>query len=104
MWMEKNKTGFVFRETFVDSLTGKRHKVSVTMPSNSRIAQKAAREKLNQLIAAKEEAEALTKLFELIDDYMAARRPFVKPTTMAIYTHVTEDMAEQAVKTLDSLK
>ena len=85
MWMEKNKTGYVFRETYVDHLTGKRHKVSVTMPSNSRSAQKAAREKLDQLIAEKQAAEAPTKLFELIDDYMAAQKPFVKPTTYKNY-------------------
>lgn len=88
MWMEKNKTGFVFRETFVDPLTGKRHKVSVTMPSSSRVAQKAAREKLDQLIAEKKAAEAPTKLFELIDDYMVAQRPFVKPTTYKNYVTV----------------
>lgn len=85
MWMEKNKTGFVFRETYVDHLTGKRHKVSVTMPTGSRIAQKAAREKLDQLISEKQAAEAPTKLFELIDDYMAAQKPFVKPTTYKNY-------------------
>ncbi|MDY4146874.1 MAG: tyrosine-type recombinase/integrase [Acidaminococcus fermentans] len=83
--MEKNKTGFVFRETYVDHLTGKRHKVSVTMPTGSRIAQKAAREKLDQLISEKQAAEAPTKLFELIDDYMAAQKPFVKPTTYKNY-------------------
>ena len=48
MWIEKNKTGYVYRDTYVDQLTGKRHKVSVTLPSNSRIAQKAAREKLRK--------------------------------------------------------
>lgn len=85
MWMEKNKTGYVFRETYVDHLTGKRHKVSVTMPTGSRSAQKAAREKLEQLIADKQAAEAPTKLFELIDDYMAAQKPFVKPTTYKNY-------------------
>ncbi len=33
MWMEKTKTGYAFRETYVEPLTGKRKKVSVTMPS-----------------------------------------------------------------------
>lgn len=94
MWMEKNKTGFVFRETFVDPLTGKRHKVSVTMPSNSRIAQKAAREKLGRLIAEKQEAEAPTKLFNLIDDYMAAQKPFLKPTTYKNYVTVRSKLLQ----------
>lgn len=94
MWMEKNKTGFVFRETFVDPLTDKRHKVSVTMPSNSRIAQKAAREKLSRLIAEKQEAEAPTKLFKLIDDYMAAQKPFVKPTTYKNYVTVRSKLLQ----------
>ena len=94
MWMEKNKTGFVFRETFVDPLTGKQHKVSVTMPSNSRIAQKAAREKLGRLIAEKQEAEAPTKLFKLIDDYMAAQKPFVKPTTYKNYVTVRSKLLQ----------
>lgn len=94
MWMEKNKTGFVFRETFVDPLTGKRHKVSVTMPSNSRIAQKAAREKLGRLIAEKQEAEAPTKLFNLIDDYMVAQKPFVKPTTYKNYVTVRSKLLQ----------
>lgn len=88
MWIEKNKTGFVYRETYVDRLTGKRRKVSVTLPSNSRIAQKAAREKLQQLIAEKQEADAPTLLFDLIDAYMDAQKAFVKATTFKNYVTV----------------
>ena len=80
MWIEKNKTGFVYRDTYVDRLTGKRRKVSVTLPSNSRIAQKSAREKLQQLIAEKQEADAPTLLFDLIDTYMDSQKAFVKAT------------------------
>ena len=97
MWIEKNKTGFVYRETYVDRLTGKRHKVSVTLPSNSRIAQKAAREKLQQLIAEKQEADAPTLLFDLIDAYMDAQKAFVKATTFKNYVCLlyTSDAADE---------
>lgn len=93
MWIEKNKTGFVYRETYVDRLTGKRRKVSVTLPSNSRIAQKAAREKLQQLIAEKQEADAPTLLFNLIDAYMDAQKAFVKATTFKNYVTVRSKIA-----------
>jgi len=93
MWIEKNKTGFVYRETYVDRLTGKRHKVSVTLPSKSRIAQKAAREKLQQLIAEKQEADAPTLLFDLIDAYMDSQKAFVKATTFKNYVTIRAKIA-----------
>ena len=93
MWIEKNKTGFVYRDTYVDRLTGKRRKVSVTLPSNSRIAQKSAREKLQQLIAEKQEADAPTLLFDLIDTYMDSQKAFVKATTYKNYVTVRAKIA-----------
>ncbi len=52
MWIEKVKDGYRFRETYVDTLTGKRRKVAVTMKSKTKAAQKAAYELLQKRINA----------------------------------------------------
>lgn len=85
MWIEKVKTGYQFRETYKDPMTGKVKKVTVTMPSKSRIAQKAAAAKLEELISQKCTANAPLRLVELIDDYIRSKAPFVKPTTAKNY-------------------
>ena len=93
MWIEKNKTGYVYRDTYVDRLTGKRHKVSVTLPSNSRIAQKTARMKLEAMIKQRQETDAPTLLFKLIDEYMESQKAFVKVTTFNNYLVVRKKIA-----------
>lgn len=88
MWIEKKANGYVYREYYIDRLTGKRKKASVLLPSNSRMAQKTAREKLAELIKEKQETDIPTLLFDLIDDYMASQKAFVKATTFKNYDTV----------------
>ena len=52
MWVEKVKDGYQYREPYVDPMTGKHRKVTVTMSTNSRTAQKAAHEALQAKINA----------------------------------------------------
>lgn len=79
MWMEKTKTGYAFRETYVEPLTGKRKKVSVTMPSKSNMAKKAAAEKLQLMIQEKTHCHGTNVLlFDIIQSYINSRQGFVK--------------------------
>lgn len=50
MWVEKIPNGYAFRETFIDPLTGKRCKVSI---SKSKTSQKAAYEAIQEKIKKK---------------------------------------------------
>lgn len=89
MWMEKTKTGYAFRETYTDPLTGKRKKVSVTMPSKSNTAKKAASEKLQLMIQEKTKYQGTDMLFfDVIQAYIDSRQGFVKESTMLGYEMV----------------
>lgn len=94
MWIEKKTNGYSYREYYIDRLTGKRKKATVSLPSSSRMAQKEARERLAKLIKEKQEADAPTLLFSLIDEYMAGQRAFVKPTTYKMYEIVRKKILQ----------
>lgn len=54
MWMEEQKNGkYKFRESYIDPLTEKVKKVSITLTSKSRAAQKKARMILSEKIEKK---------------------------------------------------
>lgn len=86
MWIEKTPTGYKFRETYEDPLTGKTKKVSVTKPSKSAQAKKAAAEELRLKIEKKLNVQKEIRLFDVIDDYIQSREPFVKASTRNSYT------------------
>ena len=88
MWIEKVKDGYRFRETYVDTLTGKRRKVAVTMKSKTKAAQKAAYELLQERINATMANPSRTLLSTLIGDFLASKDGFVKAPTMRNY-HTT---------------
>ena len=88
MWIEKVKDGYRFRETYADTLTGKRRKVAVTMKSKTKAAQKAAYELLQERINATMANPSRTLLSTLIGDFLASKDGFVKAPTMRNY-HTT---------------
>lgn len=95
MWMEKTKTGYAFRETYVEPLTGKRKKVSVTMPSKSNMARKAAAEKLRLMIQEKTQYHGTSILFfDVIQSYIDSRQGFVKESTLLNYQAIQKRMHE----------
>lgn len=95
MWMEKTKTGYAFRETYVEPLTGKRKKVSVTMPSKSNMAKKAAAEKLQLMIQEKTHCQGTDALlFDIIQSYINSRQGFVKDSTLLGYQMVQKRLHE----------
>lgn len=81
MWIEKNKTGYVFRETYKDPLTGKYRKVSVTKEKHTRITEKAAAEELRLLILEKTNATGQILFFDLLNQYRESKRAFVSRST-----------------------
>lgn len=86
MWIEKIKTGYAFRETYIDPLTKKRRKVSVTKPTKTRTAKKAAMEELQLLIAERtRHRSASARLVDIIDAYIEKQQPIVKRSTAKNY-------------------
>lgn len=86
MWIEKIKTGYAFRETYVDPLTKKRRKVSITKPTNTRTAKKAAYEELRLLIAERtKRRESSARLADILDAYIKKQKPLVKQSTNNSY-------------------
>lgn len=90
MWIEKVKDGFKFREAYKDTFTGKYMKVSVTLPSKSRAAQKQAREMLDDMIKAKSGRCKSLRLYDLIQSYIESRHGFVKDSTINCYIYTAK--------------
>ncbi|MCH3950466.1 MAG: site-specific integrase [Acidaminococcus sp.] len=109
MWIEKTKTGYAFREMYKDPLTGKRKKVSVSMPGKNRAQKKAAEEKLAALIKEKTERQSDVKLFDLIDRFLKSKEDTIKSGTMLNYLrlkkrlarYVDEDALAERLKPVD---
>lgn len=95
MWIEKVKTGYAFREWYVDPLTNKKKKVSVTMPSKTNSSKKAASEKLKALIAEKLKYQGTDLLFfDMIQAYIDSQQDFVKESTVLGYKAVKKRLRE----------
>ena len=85
MWVEQIK-GEKYRavERYLDPMTGKQRKVSVTIDKDTRSARKEAQRILDQKIEAKcgtAEAPQELTLKETVDLYLSARKDIVKPAT-----------------------
>ncbi len=85
MWIETTNRGtYKLCERYTDPQTGKKRKTSVTIESNSRTARKIAEElllkKINGLITAGENANALT-LTQLKEYYIEAQKETVRKQT-----------------------
>lgn len=78
------KTGkWIYRESYVDYLTGKRKRVSVSLPNHSRATQRLARELLDKRIeeAGKSRENGNLSLSELFEDYINDQKKTVKAST-----------------------
>ena len=93
MWIEKieNEKGtrYKYREWFIDPVTKKKFKLSVTLNGKNKYYQKAARDELQALFiektktAAERKAEKLAVLtfYDVLDEWHAYTTPAVKPRT-----------------------
>lgn len=85
MWIEETKSGkFKFTEQYIDYMTGKKKRVSITLPKNTAAARKTAASILVKMIDEKQSVppkkEDLT-LEQLIDKYREYQKISVKAST-----------------------
>lgn len=100
MWVEKRHTGYVFRETYKDPLTGKIKKVAVTKEKRNRITEKAAFEELQLLIKEKTNQSNQGLFFKLLADYMKSKKEFVSLSTYRNYETLTQRLRDLLPKEL----
>lgn len=86
MWIETAKDGkYKFRERY-KSRDGRYLSVTVTFPNKTRATQKKAAERLAEMIAEKTAPpESTLTLDSVLNDYIASKKPLVKPLTLAHY-------------------
>lgn len=87
MWSQERDGKYRFFESYKDPMTDKRVVVSVTMAKNTRAAQKEAREKLEDIIAARMSQaghgiQGDYTLHELIEAYLLEQEKTVRTATM----------------------
>ena len=83
MWIEASKTKYRACTTYKDPLTGKRHKIGVTMDKNTPQARNKAKAALDELIAQKQSnAPDGIRLGELMDLYIRDQRATLKASTV----------------------
>lgn len=83
MWIEKTKTGYKYCERYLDPMTEKTKKVSVTLQNNDRKSKKLAAEQLDQIISERirlSDGSNLT-FSELVDKYLASSKKNVRLST-----------------------
>lgn len=96
MWMEKRKrkngTRYLFAERYIDPLTGKNQKVSVTLTSNSNRAQKEASMLLNKMIEERLNKTKTNKtkltFSELYDEFFKLKKKTVRPSSLRVYNAI----------------
>lgn len=82
MWIEKTGKKFRACTTFKDPLTGKRHKIGVTIDRNTPQARNNAKTKLDEMVKMKETATPdCMPLSDLVKLYRAAQKPILKKST-----------------------
>ncbi len=81
MWSEQLPNGkYKFVERYVDPVTGKTHRVSVTMEKNTAQTRKLAAEVLRRKMDVRPAAPSLT-FGELCEMYLSDQKPILKPST-----------------------
>lgn len=86
MWIEQRKDGkYVYREKYL-APSGRWKTVSVTYTNRTRATVKRASDHLEEVIRQKSAPPAQTvTIQQMVDDYIKARKPEVKPITFAVY-------------------
>lgn len=83
MWELRRKDGLYIQERVTDELTGVQRIISVKCKDESRAERRRAKDKLEQKIAKGKPKK--DKLSDLIDLYMKAEEPIIKPASYLIY-------------------
>lgn len=84
MWIEESKNKYRACAFFVDPLTGKRHKIGVTIDRNTPQARNKAQAQLDEKIAMRlAQTPDRMMLFDLCDLYLQAIKPIFKASTYA---------------------
>lgn len=90
MWIEKTPNGFRAVERYIDPLTGKAKKVSVSIEKNTASTRKLAEKILQDKIRNKQEKQSqAVSFFELVDAWLSYQRHNVKESSYITYSFST---------------